>query len=113
MGLHVVLFNMLHFRVPILFFRPSTESPDETKHLMEGLTTLQPDVVLELLRACTSVKVKRIFMVLSEIEHHGWLEHLDVTTIDFGSGKRSLVQGGYLHPRYQITVPRSWKPEEY
>jgi hypothetical protein len=79
---------------------------------MEGLTTLRPDVVSELLRACTSVKVKRLFMVLAEAERHGWLERLDTTGVDFGSGKRSLIKGGYLHPRFQITIPQSWKQED-
>jgi hypothetical protein len=96
----------------ILYCLPKTESPDETKHLMEGLTTLRPDVVSELLRACTSVKVKRTFMVLAEVERHSWLERVDATGVDFGSGKRFLIQGGYLHPNYQITVPHTWKPEE-
>jgi hypothetical protein len=97
----------------VLYCLPKTESPDETKHLMEGLTTLRPDVVTELLRACTSVKVKRTFMVLAETEQHSWLEQLDTTGVDLGAGKRSLIKGGYLHPRYQITVPQSWKQEKY
>jgi len=25
--------------------------------------------------------------------------------VDLGRGKRSLVRGGRLHPRYQITLP--------
>jgi hypothetical protein len=96
----------------VLYCLPRTESPDETKHLMEGLTTLRPEVVSQLLHVCSSVKVKRTFMVLAQIERHSWLEWLDTSAIDFGSGKRSLIQGGYLHPRYQITVPHSWKQEE-
>lgn len=97
----------------VLYCLPKTESPDETKHLMEGLTTLRPDVVSELLQVCTSVKVKRTFMVLAEAERHSWLERVNTIGVDFGSGKRSLIKGGYLHPRYQITVPQSWKQEEY
>jgi hypothetical protein len=96
----------------VLYCLPKTESTDETKHLMEGLTTLRPDIVSELLRVCTSVKVKRTFMVLAEVERHSWLERLDTTGVDFGTGKRSLIKGGYLHQRYQITVPHSWKQEE-
>lgn len=96
----------------VLYCLPKAESPDETEHLMEGLSTLRPDVVTELLRACTSVKVKRTFMVLAEAERHSWLERVDTTGVDFGSGKRLLIKGGYLHPRYQITVPHSWRQEE-
>jgi len=97
----------------VLYCLPKNESPDETKLLMEGLASLNPEVVLKLLQACTSVKVKRTFMILAEIEQHSWLQQLDTSSVDFGSGKRSLIKGGYLHPRYQITVPHSWKQEEY
>ena len=96
----------------VLSCLPTAESPYETEHLMQGLSTLRPDVVTELLRACTSVKVKRTFMVLAEAERHSWLERVDTTGVDFGSGKRLLIKGGYLHPRYQITVPHSWRQEE-
>ena len=94
----------------VLYGLPKTESPDQARHLMEGLATLRPDVVTELLRVCTSVKVKRTFMVLAEAGRHGWLERLDTSGVALGSGKRSLIRGGYLHPRYQITVPHAWKP---
>jgi hypothetical protein len=82
---------------------------EEVKSLMEGLATLRPNVVQQLLAACSSIKVKRLFMVLAEESEHAWLQKLDVSNINFGSGKRLFAQNGYLHPRHLITVPYSWK----
>jgi hypothetical protein len=31
---------------------------------------------------------------------------LDLSRIDFGRGKRRIVSGGELNPKYEITVPR-------
>lgn len=97
----------------VLYNLPKHESPDETKHLMAGLAALQPKIVQELLERCASIKVKRLFMILAEIEGHSWLQRIDTSRINFGSGKRSLIKGGYLHPGYNITVPHTWIEEKY
>ncbi|WP_213981198.1 type IV toxin-antitoxin system AbiEi family antitoxin domain-containing protein [Sphingomonas sp. dw_22] len=34
-----------------------------------------------------------------------WRSRLDTSRIDLGSGKRALIKGGELDPRYNITVP--------
>lgn len=81
---------------------------EETWHIMEGLMTLRPALVQQLLVSCASVKAKRLFMVLAEETEQPWLDRLELSSINFGSGKRAFATGGYLHPRYGITVPRSW-----
>jgi hypothetical protein len=58
-----------------------------------------------LLEKCTSVKVKRLFLHLAELHRHPWVRQLDPTKVDLGSGKRALVPGGKLDPKYLITVP--------
>jgi hypothetical protein len=78
----------------------------ECYELMEGLNNLRPDQVQKLLEACTSVKVKRLFMVLAEKAGHGWVSYLDLGKVDFGSGKRSVVSNGSYNAKYQITLPR-------
>ena len=92
-----------------LFDVPEKESLEEAFWLFEGLMTLQPDVVSLLLKHCSSVKAKRLFMVLAEYFKYPWVAGLDVSSVDFGRGKRMLVAGGFLHPKYQIMVPNSWK----
>lgn len=82
------------------------ESDFEGAHLlMEGLGTLRPKLLQQLLESCGSVKVKRLFMHLAERCSHGWVETLDKNKIDFGKGKRVVVAGGKFDAKYGITVP--------
>ncbi|MHB8426104.1 MAG: type IV toxin-antitoxin system AbiEi family antitoxin domain-containing protein [Gammaproteobacteria bacterium] len=77
---------------------------------MEGLTNLRPRLVQSLLEHCTSVKVKRVFMVLAEGCGHPWARKLDPMKIVFGKGKRVLVKGGRFDARYSISVPEPRRP---
>lgn len=88
----------------VLHFVPGKESLQEADHLMAGLTTLRPTLVQALLESCNSIKVKRLFMYLAEKNSHRWVEKLDLTKVAFGTGKRVVIRGGRLDPRYQITV---------
>lgn len=91
----------------VLYAVPQQESYEEATLLMEGLTTLRPRVVRELLGNCASVKVKRLFMVLAESCQHAWVRKLDVSKVKFGKGRRMLVRGGRLDSKYNITVPNT------
>lgn len=84
---------------------PARESVQEADVLMQGLTNLRPSVVMTMLENCRSVKVKRLFLALAERHQHQWQNHLDLTRVDLGKGKRMLVPGGNLHPKYLITLP--------
>ncbi len=86
------------------------ESFEEAKLLMEGLTSLRPELVQQLLEACRSVKAKRLFLFLAEDCGHAWVDKLDILKLDLGKGKRSIVKGGRLDPKYQITVPAKSEP---
>ena len=88
---------------------PEKVSFEEVSQLMEGLTTFRPSLVQELLQACRSVKTKRLFMYFAEEHQHAWIKKLDLAKVDFGSGKRSLVDGGYYNKKYQLVVPRKDK----
>ena len=89
----------------LLYLIPQAESFEEAKLLMEGLTTLRPDVMQSLLKICDSVKVKRLFMLLAERCEHAWLEELDLSQLNFGKGKRVIGEGGHFNSKYQISVP--------
>jgi hypothetical protein len=78
----------------------------ECFQIMEGLTGLRPDVVQELLRGCTSVKAKRLFLYMAERANHSWLSFVDVSTLDLGSGGRSFAKGGAYVPKYNLVVPQ-------
>ncbi|HPN01973.1 MAG TPA: type IV toxin-antitoxin system AbiEi family antitoxin [Methylotenera sp.] len=88
-----------------LYLAPKKQELMECYELLEGLGNLRPQQVQALLEACTSVKVKRLFLFLSEKANHSWFEYLDISKIDLGSGKRSIVPNGVFNAKYQITVP--------
>ena len=84
---------------------PARESVYEADVLLQGLVNLRPKRVSALLRACGSIKVKRLFLALAERHAHAWFKHLDLTGLDLGQGKRMLTPGGKLHPKYLVTLP--------
>lgn len=73
--------------------------------IMEGLTTLRPEIIQTLLELCNSVKVARLCLYMAEKNQFQWYERLNKEAINLGSGKRSIVKGGALNKNYQITVP--------
>jgi hypothetical protein len=74
---------------------------------VEGLRNLSPRRLQALLSDCKSVKVKRLFFWFAERHNHAWLQKIDQSAIDLGKGKRMLVRGGKLDPKYNITVPEN------
>lgn len=94
-----------------LYLAPDRLELTECYELMEGLNNLVPATVRQLLEACSSVKVKRLFLYLAEKAGHDWFNRLDLETIDLGAGKRSLAIGGVYIPKYRITVPRELEKE--
>jgi len=92
----------------MLHLVPKGQSFDEAMKIMEGLTTLRPKMVQELLERCNSVKVKRLFLFMAEKCQHSWFKELDSTKLNLGSGKRVVVQNGVLDKKYHITVPREY-----
>lgn len=89
---------------------PARTTFDAVSEIFESLTMLRPKLLMELLQACRSVKVKRLFFVFADHHRHAWREHLDTKDISLGSGPRALVKGGKLHPAYRIAVPEPYLP---
>ncbi len=74
-------------------------------HLMEGMMTLRPNLVQNLLRNCNSIKVKRLFLYMAENNELPLYGKLKLSEIDLGSGKRTIVGNGKLDKKFKITVP--------
>ena len=74
--------------------------------IFESATTFRPELLQELLRACSQVKAKRLFLWFSDRHGHEWRKALKIDGINLGKGKRMLVKGGAFDPTYQITIPR-------
>jgi len=90
------------------YLLPKNADFEEARQLMEGLTTLRPQLLQSTLQACKSVKAKRLFLALACSVAHSWYDELNTNDIDLGSGNRSVVTNGYLHPEFKITVPKEW-----
>ena len=65
---------------------------------------LRPKQLMALLTVCRSVKVRRLFFVFADRHRNAWRKHMDTSAIDFGTGPHVLVDGGKIHPVYQIYV---------
>ena len=78
----------------------------EAYELMEGLSTLRPKQVQELLEECKSIKAKRLFLYFAERAGHSWFKYIDQTKIDLGSGNRSLTDSGVLISKYNLVLPK-------
>lgn len=89
----------------LLYLIPSSQSYDEAYKIMGSLTAIRPELTQHLLENCTSIKVKRVFMVIAKAYNYPWLKYIDKSKIDFGKGKRELIKGGKLDPEFLITVP--------
>ncbi len=90
---------------------PQHESFHMADVIMEGLTNLSPLRLQSLLEAASSIKVKRLFFLFAERHNHAWLKRLDISKINLGKGKRTLVKGGKFNTKYQITVPKEFAAE--
>jgi hypothetical protein len=90
---------------------PNRETFHQADMFMEGLRTLSPRRLQKLLEDCKNVKVKRLFLWMAHRHGFRYLNQIDEKRIDLGSGKRSLVKGGYLDPKYLITVPEDMRSD--
>lgn len=81
---------------------------DEAFKIFENVRTVNTVKMSSLLKKCTSVKTKRLFMVMATRLQMPWLKELDLKGIEFGSGSRTLVPGGHYDRKYSITVPEGW-----
>jgi hypothetical protein len=99
----------------VLMDVPETISFEHADQLLQGMTTLSPRVMEQLLRKCTHVKVRRLFYWMAQRHSYPWLKKLPepemLDELGLGSGNRMLVRGGRLDARYKITVPEEmWTP---
>ncbi|MFW2569409.1 type IV toxin-antitoxin system AbiEi family antitoxin domain-containing protein [Legionella sp. 29fVS95] len=89
----------------LLHLYPNHQSFDEIAYLIENLGQLRPKLVQTLLENCNSIKVKRLFLHLSDQFNHSWFSSLDTTKIDLGKGKRELGDGGKYYSKYKLSLP--------
>jgi hypothetical protein len=88
-----------------LHMTPNRFDMVECYQILEGLSNLRPNVLQELLEKCNSIKVKRLFLYMASKANHQWLEFVDQTRIELGTGDRILVKGGIYISKYRISIP--------
>lgn len=92
----------------LLYLVPKKQSLEEAKYLIEGLVTLRPKLLQNLLEQCCSVKVKRLFVFLADFCHLPVLKHLNISRLILGSGKRVIGEGGHYVAKHQLSIPKSF-----
>ena len=103
-GFTVKLSSLERAMLEMIYLSPSRHTLRETYQIMELLTSVKPALVQELLEQCSSVKVKRLFLYMSDRAGHAWRNRLDLSRIDLGSGVREIEKGGRLDRDYSIVV---------
>ncbi len=89
-----------------LYLAPQHADLVECYQVLEGLVNLKPKLLNDLLIACNSIKVKRIFLCMAEKANHQWFQFLKLDNIDIGSGDRMIIENGVYNSKYKITIPK-------
>lgn len=89
-----------------LHLAPATIDLVECSHVLEGLLSLRPKLMQELLESCNSIKVRRLFLYLATRSNLPVIKHLDLARISLGSGARAIVPDGVYDARFQMMLPK-------
>ena len=68
--------------IEMIYRIPSHYSFQETAEIFTSLTTLRPELIEKLLENCTSIKAKRIFLFLAELNNHNWFSKISTSKIN-------------------------------
>lgn len=92
----------------VLVAVPNTFSFEYADSLMQGMVNLSPRRIDAVLKACHHIRAKRLFFFLADRYTYSWRKKMQPENYDLGSGKRSIIVGGRLDKRYNITVPEEF-----
>jgi hypothetical protein len=89
-----------------LYLTPDRFDMVECYQILEGLANLRPKLMQELLENCNSIRVKRMFLYMASKARHQWLDFVDQSRIELGTGDRVIVKGGVYISKFRISVPK-------
>ena len=89
-----------------LYQTPDRFDMVECYQILEGLANLRPKILQELLENCSSIKVKRLFLYMASKANHQWLDFVDQSKIELGTGDRVIAKGGVYISKYKISIPK-------
>lgn len=88
--------------------KPNGLSFEFVAEIFEGLTTLRPSLLNELLGICENIRVKRLFIFLSSYFHHPWAKHIKTDSLELGAGRIQVVKDGVFDNEFLITIPKMY-----
>ena len=103
-GFTVQISSLERAMLEMLYLSPERHTLRETYQIMELLTSVKPALIQSLLEQCSSVKVKRLFLYMSDRAGHAWINRLDLSRIALGSGVREIEKGGKVDKKYNIVI---------
>jgi len=78
---------------------------EEVYHTLLLLPSLRPQLLMDLICECKSIKTKRLFLYMLKHVNFTWKSKLDLSKVDIGKGIRQLYPEGKLDPDYHLYVP--------
>ena len=91
----------------VLYMVPKETTVSEAEEILELLPNLRPKLLENLLKKCSSIKVKRLFLYLAEKVNHSWFKYIKTEIIDLGDGIREIEKNGKYVEKYKIVVKDS------
>jgi hypothetical protein len=88
--------------------KPDGLSFEFAAEIFEGLTTLRPSLVNELLGMCENIRVKRLFLFLTNHFNHPWAKHIKKESLELGAGRMQIVKNGVFDNEFLITIPKEY-----
>jgi len=85
---------------------PDHETFQQVDDLFDGLNTLSPKRLTELLQSYRHVRTLPLFAWFAKRHSHPWTRRPDLAALNLGSGIRQVVKGGEVDPELRITVPK-------
>jgi len=101
----VIISSPVRAMMECLYLAPQNFNLLEAYQIMEGLTAIHPKDIQLLLSECRSVKTVRLFLYMAFKAGHSWIKNVDLSGINSGKGKRSIVKKGIYISDFKITVP--------
>lgn len=105
-GLNIQISSPERAILECLYLTPNRFDLIECYQILEGLVNLRPKIMQALLEECSSIKVKRLFLFMASKANHQWLDFVDQSKIELGTGDRVIVKGGVYISNYKISVPK-------
>ena len=87
---------------------PRTVQLNECYQILDLMANLRSRLLNELLMHWTSVKIKRLFVLLAKDLNHQWFAKLDTQSFDLGSGCRVIDKDGSFNADFNVVV-RPWR----